>query len=192
MNKAVHDRHEASLFQPSSEAVEASFGYQATKGLTGLSKSELRYQFIECRNQLQSLQRIYQSCSSRSGGHTREANTVRGFRNEIDWKITILKKRSIYIVYKQAKDGNFREIDLHGLYLDEAQECVILVLDTVLKIMMAKNEKKLVLVTLGSLWTSSLVEDRIVKGSNPSWDRALSLSSRVKITRSGPQRTTAT
>lgn len=183
MNKAVHDRHEASLFQPSSEALEASFGYQATKGLSGMSKSELRYQFIECRNQLQNLQRIYQSCSSRSGGHSREANTVRGFRNEVDLKITILKKRSIYIVYKQAKDGNFREVDLHGLYLDEAQECVILVLDTVLKIMMAKNEKKLALLTLGLLWTSSLVEDRTVKDSSLFWDQASNHSLRMKTMR---------
>lgn len=168
MNKAVHDRHEVSL-QKGGELAEASFGYHVTQGLTNASKNELRYQFIECRKELQNLQRIYQSCTKSSVGHSREATTLRGFRNEVDSKITILKKRSIYIVFKQAKDSNFKEVDLHGLYLDEAQECVILVLDSVLKGMISQNTRKYLYVTLGLRWKSSPVEECTVKDSSQSW-----------------------
>jgi hypothetical protein len=142
MNKAVHDRHESSLFRGSNDIAEASFGYHATKGLTNLTDNELRQQFLECRRELQNLQRIYQSCCKGSVGHSREATTLRGFRKEVESKISVMKKRSIFIAYKMAKDSKFERVDLHGLYLDEAQECVILVLDTIIKFMICDNIKK--------------------------------------------------
>lgn len=190
MNKAVHDRHEVSLHK-GGDLAEASFGYQATKGLANATENELRYQFMECRKELQNLQRIYQSCSKNSVGHSREATTLRGFRNEVDTKITILKKRSIYIVFKRAKECNFKHVDLHGLYLDEAQECVILVLDSVLKAMISQNTRKYISLTIGSHWKSSPVEVSTVKGNSLCLVPASRSSWRMKSTRSRPPRTTA-
>jgi hypothetical protein len=142
MNKAVHDRHETTLYRDTNDNAEASFGYHATTGLANLTENELRLKFLECRNELQNLQKIYQSCLKGSAGFSREATTIRGFRNEVDSKITLMKKRSIYIAYKMAKDTNFKRVDLHGLYLDEAQECVIVVLDSILKFMISDNIRK--------------------------------------------------
>jgi DNA-nicking Smr family endonuclease len=46
-------------------------------------------------------------------------------------KINNLKHLSMYIVYKRSKANNFKIVDLHYLYLDEAEEVLFIIFEEV-------------------------------------------------------------
>lgn len=75
------------------------------------------------------------------------SNNLRLFRTDIDLKISMLKKRSIYCIYQISKLTGFRRVDLHGLTLDEAYDLMIVILDHIYKMLNYNYQKKYSLVT---------------------------------------------
>jgi DNA-nicking Smr family endonuclease len=52
-------------------------------------------------------------------------------RKNAELKIEELKHMCMYIVYKRAKLTNFASVDLHYLYLDEAEEVLFIILEEI-------------------------------------------------------------
>lgn len=67
---------------------------------------------------------------------------IRQFRSDIDLKISMLKKRSIFCIYQIASINKFTRVDLHGLTLEEAYDLVITILDQIYRILNMTNKKR--------------------------------------------------
>jgi hypothetical protein len=89
------------------------------------------------------MQKIYHSCSLKIGSTSAAASSnLRLFRTDVDLKISMLKKRSIYCIYQISKLAGFRRVDLHGLTLDEAYDLMIVILDHIYKMLNYNYQKK--------------------------------------------------
>jgi hypothetical protein len=119
------------------------FPQKVKQGLENLGQSELQSAFHQFRNELRNMQKIYHSCSLKIGtSPAATANNLRLFRTDVDLKISMLKKRSIYCIYQISKLSGFRRVDLHGLTLDEAYDLIIVILDHIYKLLNSNYQKK--------------------------------------------------
>lgn len=64
------------------------------------------------------------------------------FKTDTDIKISLLRKQSVFIVYKIAQMYGFKRVDLHGLSLQESQEVVITILDQIMRMLTTSNQKR--------------------------------------------------
>lgn len=74
--------------------------------------------------------------------HKGISTNIKLFRLDMDFKISTLKRKSMYITYRLAELTNFKKVDLHGLTLEESQEVVILVIDQILRSLSRSNSKR--------------------------------------------------
>jgi hypothetical protein len=119
------------------------FPQKVKQDLDNLGQSDLQSAFLQFRNELRNLQKIYHSCSMKIGTTAAAAsNNLRLFRSDVDLKISMLKKRSIYCIYQISRLSGFRRVDLHGLTLDEAYDLMIVILDHIYKILSSNYQKK--------------------------------------------------
>lgn len=137
ITKDVHRRLESTI----STGDICAFNGNVTRDLDGLDFNQLTNEFLRIRRELKQLQQIYYSCSEKISQH-KDLASMRSFRSDVDLKISMLKKKSIYIVYRKAQKEGFRRLDLHGLTLQESQELIITVLDHLLRDMTGRNLKK--------------------------------------------------
>ena len=56
-------------------------------------------------------------------------------RAEMDIELNLMKRRSIYIVFKMSELTGFKTVDLHQLNRDEAEEAVELVIQQIRSLM---------------------------------------------------------
>lgn len=119
------------------------FSESVKEGLRNLSANQLQERFHYIRKELRDHQQIYHRCSTQLAGVPKtKVGSLYSFRSDLDRKISLLKKKSIYIAYEIASKIGFKRLDLHGLYLEEAQELVMIALDTLKKSMFAKNQRR--------------------------------------------------
>jgi len=116
-----------------SEDLLESSGYRRLEG------SDLTKEFGQKRVQIRNLQKVYSLCSMHSqkarslSKHLRAQNFDNERRNA-EFKLDKLKEECIFIAFEFCKRSGFRKLDLHGLYLEEAEEVVMLVLNKIMQI----------------------------------------------------------
>ena len=113
-----------------------------TKGLEKLDENSLMTEFHSIRRELRDQQKIYQKCSEKLVALGMKDSGLNMFKVDTDLRISLLKKKSVFIIYQIAKMYNFELVDLHGLTLQESQELVITILDQVMRQITARNLKK--------------------------------------------------
>lgn len=119
------------------------FSESVKAGLKNLSSDQMQERFHYIRKELRDHQQIYHRCSTQLAGVPKsKVGNLYTFRSDLDRKISLLKKKSIFIAYEIAAKIGFKRLDLHGLYLEEAQELVMIALDAIKKIMFAKNQRR--------------------------------------------------
>jgi hypothetical protein len=115
-------------------------------GLSHLSRHDLDREFRDTRSDLQNQSKMYyyfSKCNS-DAIRTSKHSCARGFgnlRKTAELKLNDLRQKSIEIVYLKSKQAGFEKVDLHGLYLDEAEEVVMIVLDKLAKMMLSGGGK---------------------------------------------------
>jgi len=96
-----------------------------------MTNDALMQAYFKIRNEIKSLQKAY-CILSLKGKHAFEVQaTFDGRKKDSEMKIATLKEESIYIVYENSRRTDFTKLDLHGLYLDEAEDVVMLVIEKV-------------------------------------------------------------
>lgn len=52
-------------------------------------------------------------------------------KKETEMELDRFKEECVFISYEMSRRSNFARLDLHGLYLDEAEEVVFLVIEKI-------------------------------------------------------------
>ena len=111
------------------------------------SESFLLSEFSKNRREIQKVQKIYFTCSVQSSiagqkSNYKNYNRFQSMKRNAEKKLNILKEESICIIYELSKRKGFTSIDLHGLFLDEAEEIVMIIIDTVKRILYRKGKNR--------------------------------------------------
>ena len=98
--------------------------------------SELKTRFQYLRGQIQSLQKLYYHYSMQVQKYNRKKDyskmhSMDNQRKTFNEKMDMHKEESIAIVLDMCRRTNFEKVDLHGLYLEEAEEVVMMVMQEV-------------------------------------------------------------
>ena len=125
-NQAISARSSQVTYQACSP-----FSSRVSEDLEDHDDHQLREAFIKARLE------IIRSKGERNSVYYRNPSQIKGDVRGIGNlgpgdDITQLKKRSIFIAYELSRRTGFSEVDLHGFFLDEAQELVIIIIDQVL------------------------------------------------------------
>ena len=120
-----------------------------SKTLRAMDRSELMSKFYELRTKIRNLQKIYYLCSlhsnkAKSQSNHRRANSLINERKRYGMELDKLKEECIYIAFDLSRRCDFKKLDLHGLYLEEAEEVVMLVLKKVKQILYARSRVEVV------------------------------------------------
>lgn len=76
-------------------------------------------------------------------GHSkRNTKALEDLKVDEDMAISHIKKQSIYIIYKLSKMTGFSSMDLHGLTLQESIECIVIVIDQILRELVNSSHKR--------------------------------------------------
>lgn len=120
-----------------------SFPRSVTRGLDNLEERDLIEKYRELRMSLRRHQTIYQNCSRKMLGHSkRNTKALEDLKVDEDMAISHIKKQSIYIIYKLSKMTGFSSMDLHGLTLQESIECIVIVIDQILRELVNSSHKR--------------------------------------------------
>lgn len=100
------------------------------------SPDELRSRFHYLRGQIQSLQKLYYHYSMQIQRYNRKKDyskihSLNSQKNGFNETIDKHKEESIAIILDLCRRTDFEKVDLHGLYLEEAEEVVMMVLKEV-------------------------------------------------------------
>lgn len=96
----------------------------------------LEGRFQELRTKVRNLQKVYYLCSKHGKAardkrdHTK-ANSLLNHRRKTEMSLGCMKEESVYIAYEICRRQGFKKLDLHGLYLEEAEEVVMLVINKI-------------------------------------------------------------
>lgn len=102
---------------------EFKFDQNIVSEVQNMKQEDLLLTFWELRRKIRGHQEIFHACHSSvpSSSPNRWANAKINSEQEI----SRLKKKCIYIIYWLAELSNFERVDLHGLYLEEAEELML-------------------------------------------------------------------
>lgn len=112
-----------------------------------MSGYEMQTIFSKIRKEINSLQNIYYTCSVQSNlagkkSNYKNLNRFQSYKRKTEKKLNIFKEESIAIIYEQAKRTNFTKVDLHGLHLDEAEEIIMILINSIHHILYRKGRNK--------------------------------------------------
>lgn len=109
--------------------------------------NSLNQRFLELRTKVRNLQKVYTVCSqqskvARTKKDYQKATDFLNHRRRTEMSLDCMKEESIYIVYELCRRSDFKRLDLHGLYLEEAEEIVMIVINKVQKIQKVKRRSR--------------------------------------------------
>lgn len=112
-----------------------------------MEEDSLHNRFSELRTQVRNLQKVYYLCSKHGKAATnkkdyQKASNLLNHRRKTEMSLNCMKEESVYIAYEICRRSGFKKLDLHGLYLEEAEEVVILVINKVKQIKKTQRRRK--------------------------------------------------
>ena len=142
MNSVAHTSARSQKSYTNNSKTANVFPSNIAIGLEGREYNDLREEFTRIRIKLLELQRY---CHAKTVHYSKIRGDVKYlgvFRSDSDSDIVKLKKRSIALLFETARQSGFREVDFHGLYLDEAQELLIILIDQIIEMMCDRKNTK--------------------------------------------------
>jgi DNA-nicking Smr family endonuclease len=109
------------------------FGSEVNQ-LKNMSNNELTLYYAKIRERIKEYKKIYclyskcLSSSKRSNNHADAANFM-SLKKKAEKTINELSHQSIYIVFKKAQEEKFQKVDLHFLFLEEAEEVLYMIFE---------------------------------------------------------------
>ena len=133
-----------SAFNPKDTDEDFSIDVTHSRKLKAMNHTELMDQFHDLRTKIRNLQKIYYLCSlhsskARSQSNHQRANSLVNERKRYGMDLDKLKEECIFIAFEMSRRSDFKRLDLHGLYLEEAEEVVMLVLNKIKQILHVKR-----------------------------------------------------
>ena len=106
----------------------------------------LSKEFMQKRVEIRNLQKVYSLCSMqsqqlRSRSKHQRAQNFDNERRVTEVKLDRLKEETILIAFEFCKRTGFKKLDLHGLYLQEAEEVVIMTLNRLRDILLTERRR---------------------------------------------------
>lgn len=103
--------------------------------------NRLQQEYMQTRSELQSQSKMYyylSKCNSNAlqKRQFNQSNSYLNMRKNAELKLANLRQKSIALVYAKFRNSNYSKVDLHGLYLDEAEEVTMIILDKITKDML--------------------------------------------------------
>lgn len=128
-----------STFNPQNDDDDFDLNEAQLRELKRMDTYDLNSRFSELRTKVRNLQKVYYLCSkhgkaARSKKDHQRASNFLNHRRKTEMDLDCLKEESVYIAYEICRRHDFKKLDLHGLYLEEAEEVVMLVINKVKKI----------------------------------------------------------
>ena len=121
------------------------------KNLKNKSSNELTLIFSQIRSKIREYKKIYclyskcLSNSKRSNNYSDAANFM-SLKKKAERTINQLSHKSKYIVFKKSKDLKFKSVDLHYLFLEEAEEILYIIFEC-LQYQMGHGSFEIVIIT---------------------------------------------
>ena len=106
-----------------------------------MDNNKLHGEYIQARFELENQSKMcyyLSKCNSVAMKNKKfsQSGDYLNMRKKAELKLANLRQKSIALAYLKFKNTNYQKVDLHGLYLDEAEEIVMIVLDKVTKNML--------------------------------------------------------
>lgn len=133
------------------------FSDRITSGYLGKDLNTLQNDLMKVRSDLENISKMYyfySRCSAEASKYSKhsQAQNFVYLRKKAEMKLSDLRQTSMFIVYQKCKLTKFQKCDQHGLYLEEAEECIMILLDKITKLLMTTGGK--------SFWDIEIITGR--------------------------------